>query len=91
MASPIGILGATSVVAEYLTELLAPHYQPLLFSRSILECQNMAFADGRLPFWISTIPTWATPNYFDLFLARSAHNSRFFYEPFHKDGVSDRE
>jgi nucleoside-diphosphate-sugar epimerase len=72
MANPIGILGATSVVAEYLGELLAPHYQPVLFSRSIREGQNMTFADGRLPFWISTIPIWATPNYFDLFLARGA-------------------
>lgn len=70
--SAIGILGATSVVAEYLTELLPAHYQPLLFSRSIGESQNAAAANASVPYWISVMPIWAMPNYFDLFLARRA-------------------
>jgi hypothetical protein len=72
VANPIGILGASSVVAEYLTTLLAGHYHPLLFSRSLREGQNKTVAAASVPCWISVIPIWATPNYFDLLLARGA-------------------
>jgi nucleoside-diphosphate-sugar epimerase len=71
-ASSIGILGATSVVAEYLTERLPPRYQPLLFSRSIRQDQTATVTSASVPCWISVMPIWATPNYFDLFLARGA-------------------
>ena len=69
---PIGIMGATSVVAEYLTQLLAAQYQPLLFSRSIHNGKATVADDIMVPIWISVMPIWATPNYFDLFLARGA-------------------
>jgi NAD-dependent epimerase/dehydratase family protein len=71
-ARRIGILGATSVVAEYLTELLPAHYQPLLFSRSIRQDQTASVTDASVPFWISVMPIWAMPNYFDLLSARGA-------------------
>jgi nucleoside-diphosphate-sugar epimerase len=70
--NPIGIIGANSMVAEYLTQLLAPKYQPLLFSRSVRESQIAAVAEAIVPVWISVIPVWAMPNYFDLFLRRGA-------------------
>ena len=70
-ASPIGILGASSVVARDLTRLLSAEYQPLLFSRGDAERNNTVFADDvSVPFWISVTPIWAIPNYFSLFLAR---------------------
>jgi len=70
---PIGILGATSIVADYLMELLTADYQPLQFSRSIPEDQSTAVVGASVPCWISVIPIWATPNYFELFLTRGAH------------------
>jgi nucleoside-diphosphate-sugar epimerase len=69
---PIGIVGASSVVADYLTQLLAPKYQSLLFSRSIREGQFAAVTGATVPVWISVMPIWATPDYFDLFLRRGA-------------------
>jgi nucleoside-diphosphate-sugar epimerase len=69
---PIGVIGASSVVAEYLTQLLAAKYQPLLFSRSIRESQIGALTEATVPVWISVMPIWAMPNYFDLFLRRGA-------------------
>ncbi len=71
-ADRIGIIGASSVVAEYLTQLLPAQYRPLLFSRSTAEDHNTDVAQGTVPLWISVMPIWATPNYFDLFLARGA-------------------
>ena len=71
LTNPIGIIGASSVVAEYLTQLLPAHYQPLLFSRTAPERQT-GTAAATVPLWISVMPIWATPNYFDLFLARRA-------------------
>jgi nucleoside-diphosphate-sugar epimerase len=72
VARPIGIIGASSVVAEYLTQVLPAQYQPLLFSRSAPEAQTTGIAGATVPLWISVMPIWATPNYFDLFLARGA-------------------
>jgi nucleoside-diphosphate-sugar epimerase len=69
---PIGIIGASSVVAEYLTQVLPAQYQPLLFSRSAPQVQGTSVAEATVPLWISVMPIWATPNYFDLFLARGA-------------------
>ena len=69
---PIGIIGASSVVAEYLTQVLPAQYQPLLFSRSAPEGQTTGVAEATVPLWISVMPIWATPNYFGLFLARGA-------------------
>ena len=70
---PIGILGASSVVAEDLTKLLPAEYQPILFSRRNAEGKNTAVAaDVSVPCWISVIPIWAIPNYFSLLLARKA-------------------
>ncbi len=71
-ADRIGIIGASSVVAEYLTQLLPAQYQPLLLSRSTAEDQNTDVAQATVPLWISVMPIWATPNYFELFLARGA-------------------
>jgi nucleoside-diphosphate-sugar epimerase len=69
---PIGIIGASSIVAEYLTQILPAQYQPLLFSRSAPEGQTTGVAEATVPLWISVMPIWATPTYFDLFLARGA-------------------
>jgi len=69
---PIGIIGASSVVAEYLTQVLPVQYRPLLFSRSAPEGQTTGVAEATVPLWISVMPIWATPNYFDLFLVRGA-------------------
>ena len=69
---PIGIIGASSVVAEYLTQVLPAQYQPLLFSRSASEGQTTGVAEATVPLWISVMPIWATSNYFGLFLARGA-------------------
>jgi nucleoside-diphosphate-sugar epimerase len=60
------------VVAEYLTQLLGDQYQPLPFSRSIRNSKTTIASDATVPLWISVMPIWATPNYFDLFLARGA-------------------
>lgn len=71
--NPIGILGASSVVAEDLTRLLSVEHQPFLFSRRDAEGKKTAAAaDVSVPCWISVIPICATPNYFNLFLARKA-------------------
>jgi hypothetical protein len=74
------------VVAEYLTQLVAAKYQPLLFSRSARESQTGAVAEAALPVWISVMPIWATPNYFNLIFGvwGSPDNSRFFHQPVHK-------
>ena len=69
---PIGIIGASSIVAEHVTQVLPAHYQPVLFSRRASEGKTAAVAEGTVPFWISVMPIWATPNYFELFLARGA-------------------
>jgi nucleoside-diphosphate-sugar epimerase len=69
---PLGIIGASSVVAEYLTQVLPAQYQPLLFSRSAPQVQGTSVAEAAVPLWISVMPIWAAPNYFDLFLARGA-------------------
>ena len=71
-SKPIGIVGASSAVAEYLTQVLPAQYQPLLFSRSIRNSKTTVAADATVPLWISVMPIWAMPNYFDLFLARGA-------------------
>ncbi len=58
---PIGILGASRVVAEDLTRLLSVEYQPLLFSRRDAEGKKpAAAADVSVRCWISVIPIWAT-------------------------------
>jgi nucleoside-diphosphate-sugar epimerase len=72
MRKPIGIIGASSIVAEYLTQVLPAQYEPLLFSRSASEGQTTCVAEATVRLWISVMPIWATPNYFDLFLARGA-------------------
>lgn len=69
---PIGIIGASSVVAEHLKQVLPVQYQALLFSRSALQGQTTGVAEDTVPLWISVMPIWAVPNYFDLFLARGA-------------------
>lgn len=69
---PIGIIGASSVVAEHLKQVLPVQYQPLLFSRSAPQGQTTGVAEATVPLWISVMPIWATPNYFGLFLARGA-------------------
>jgi nucleoside-diphosphate-sugar epimerase len=69
---PIGIIGASSVVAEYLTQVLPAQYQPLLFSRSAPQVQSTGVAETTVSLWISVMPIWAAPKYFDLFLARGA-------------------
>src|SRR6516165_6050656 len=69
---PIGIIGASSVVAEYLTQVLPAQYQPLLFSRSAPQVQGTSVAEATVPLWISVMPIWAAPNYFELLLAHGA-------------------
>jgi nucleoside-diphosphate-sugar epimerase len=69
---PIGIIGASSVVAEYLAQVLPAQYQPLLFSRSAPQVQSTGVAETTVSLWISVMPIWAAPKYFDLFLARGA-------------------
>ncbi len=69
---PIGIIGASSVVAEHLKQVLPVQYQPLLFSRSAPQGQTPGVVEATVSLWISVMPIWATPNYFDLFLARGA-------------------
>jgi nucleoside-diphosphate-sugar epimerase len=69
---PIGIIGAGSVVAEHLKQVLPVQYQPLLFSRSAPQGQTPGVAEATVPLWINVMPIWATPNYFGLFLARGA-------------------
>ena len=69
---PIGIIGASSVVAEHLKQVLPVHYQPLLFSRSAPQGQTTGVAEATVPLWISVMPIWAVPNYFGLFSARGA-------------------
>ncbi len=62
-ASPIGILGASSVVAQDLTRLLSAEHQTVLFSLGDAERKNRLVADDvNVSFWISVIPIWAIPN-----------------------------
>jgi nucleoside-diphosphate-sugar epimerase len=72
MRKPIGIIGASSVVAEYLAQVLPPQYQPLLFSRTASADHISGVAEPIVPLWISVMPIWATPDYFGLFLTRRA-------------------
>jgi hypothetical protein len=58
---PIGIIGASSVVAEYLTQLLAAQYQPLLFSRSIPQSQMKPLPRPRYLFGSASRPSGPHP------------------------------
>jgi len=64
---PVGVLGGTSMIADYLPTLLGQDYSVIKFSR---KDDGLAPRDGpaprHIPLWISLMPIYALPDYFTM-------------------------
>ncbi len=69
-APRVGVLGATSFVGDSLLSQLQTSYEVVPFSRHGLSAKGSAsIAVSDIPYWISLVPIWVLPDYFDLMAA----------------------
>lgn len=69
----VGVLGATSLVGDSLVPLLKETYAVVPFSRHMTADPTVEQnTPARILYWISLMPIWALPDYFETLLAHGA-------------------
>ena len=66
----VGVLGASSMVADSLIPKLAKSYAVLSFSRQTMVARPDSCGDHvrphQIPYWVSLVPIWVLPDYFPM-------------------------